>query len=94
MWDADGQVHLASTRGPCGYQETELSRRRGLSSCLTSKPCLVQMYLDGMRLSEDDFGLIKTQHLAGIEYYTGATVPAQYRIAGAACGVMLVWTKR
>jgi hypothetical protein len=91
--DAEGQVRLASTRGSCGYQEP-LARSRGLSGCASPKPCLVQMYLDDIRLSEDDFDVIKTEQLAAIEYYTGATVPVKYRIGGSACGVMLVWTKR
>jgi hypothetical protein len=63
-------------------------------SCFSSKPCLVQTYLDGMRLSEEDFDLVRTWDLAAVEYYSGATVPARYREAGSACGVMLVWSKR
>lgn len=93
VWDANGQVHIASTRSSCGYQEPGL-KRGGLSSCASSKPCLVQMYMDGLRLSEEDFDVIRTEHLTAVEYYTGARVPAQYRIGGSACGVMLLWTKR
>jgi hypothetical protein len=62
-------------------------------SCTPSKPCLVQVYLDGILLDEADFDIISTWDLAGVEYYSGATVPARYRISGSACGVMLLWSK-
>ena len=62
-------------------------------SCTSSKPCLVQTYLDDILLDEADFDIISTWDLAGVEYYSGATVPTRYRISGAACGVMLLWSK-
>ena len=45
-------------------------------------PCFVQVYLDGLKLNSD-IELIRTQDLYGVEYYTGASVPVQYRISGA-----------
>jgi hypothetical protein len=62
-------------------------------SCSSNKPCLVQAYLDDILLDEADFDIISTWDLAGVEYYSGAQVPARYRISGAACGVMLLWSK-
>ena len=55
-------------------------------------PCFVQVYLDGLKLNSD-IELIRTQDLYGVEYYTGASVPVQYRISGAACGVLLAWSR-
>ena len=62
-------------------------------SCTPSKPCIVQTYLDDILLDEADFDIISTWDLAGVEYYSGAQVPARYRISGSACGVMLLWSK-
>jgi hypothetical protein len=62
-------------------------------SCTPSKPCIVQTYLDDILLDEADFDIIKTWDLAGVEYYSGASVPVRYRISGSACGVMLLWSK-
>ena len=49
-------------------------------------------YLDGLKLNSD-IELIRTQDLYGVEYYTGASVPVQYRISEAACGVLLAWSR-
>jgi hypothetical protein len=62
-------------------------------SCTPTKPCIVQVYLDDILLDEADFDIISTWDLAGVEYYSGASVPVRYRISGAACGVMLLWSK-
>ena len=62
-------------------------------SCTPSKPCIVQTYLDDILLDEADFDIITTWDLAGVEYYSGASVPVRYRISGSACGVMLLWSK-
>lgn len=61
-------------------------------SCASSMPCFVQVYLDGLKLNSD-IELIRTQDLYGVEYYTGASVPVQYRISGAGCGVLLAWSR-
>ena len=62
-------------------------------SCNPAKPCLVQAYLDDVLLDEADFDIISTWDLAGVEYYTGSTMPVRYRLSGSACGVMLLWSK-
>ena len=62
-------------------------------SCTPNKACIVQTYLDDILLDEADFDIIATWDLAGVEYYSGAQVPVRYRISGAACGVMLLWSK-
>jgi hypothetical protein len=62
-------------------------------SCTPNKGCIVQTYLDDILLDEADFDIIATWDLAGVEYYSGAQIPARYRISGAACGVMLLWSR-
>jgi len=62
-------------------------------SCTPGRPCYVITYLDGIQLDSADFDLVTTWDIAGVEYYTGNSVPARYRVSGAACGVMLVWSK-
>jgi hypothetical protein len=63
------------------------------SSCVSTRPCFVQVYLDDINLGEADDGLIRTWDLSGAEYYTGASMPARYRTSGSACGVLLLWSK-
>jgi hypothetical protein len=76
-----------------GSSEPPVGTAISAGSCTPSKPCLVQTYLDDILLDEADFDIVSTWDLAGVEYYSGATVPARYRISGAACGVMLLWSK-
>jgi hypothetical protein len=63
-----------------------------VGSCSSSTPCFVQVYLDGVKVNSD-IELVRTSELYGVEYYTGASMPVQYRISGSACGVLLAWTR-
>ena len=67
--------------------------RTSLGSCTPGKQCYVLTFLDGIQLDSADFDLVTTWDVAGVEYYSGNNVPARYRVSGAACGVMLVWSK-
>jgi hypothetical protein len=67
--------------------------RTSIGSCMPGKQCYVLMFLDDIQLDSADFDLITTWDVAGVEYYTGNSVPPRYRVSGAACGVMLVWSK-
>ena len=71
---------------PSGMQVT-------LGSCAPGRACYVVTFLDGIQLDSADFDIIMTWDLAAVEYYTGNSVPPRYRVSGAACGVMLVWSK-
>jgi hypothetical protein len=67
--------------------------------------CPMEVYLDGGRLTDlrgtggsvrtptEIDHLISTTAVAGIEVYTRANVPEQYRALNAMCGVVLIWTK-
>jgi hypothetical protein len=71
-----------------GYEDGDMH-----GSCESSRACLMQVWLDNINLGESDPGLIRTWDLSGVEYYTGNSVPARYRTSGAACGVVLLWSK-
>jgi hypothetical protein len=62
-------------------------------SCSNMRPCLVPIYLDNIELGEADANIVRTWDLSGAEYYTPSTVPVRYRRSGAACGVLLLWSK-
>lgn len=66
-----------------------------LGSCTGDTTCPVLVFLDGMRWSQEDVDLdfIRTWDLAGVEFYSGASVPVRYRQPGAACGVVLLWSR-
>jgi hypothetical protein len=104
-----GRLRIASTRGNCGAgapkpSESPPALRQnrlgggggggGGSSCFSARPCFVKMYLDDMQLGDTEYDIVRTWDLAGVEYYTGASMPAQYRVSGSACGVLLLWSKR
>lgn len=63
--------------------------------------CVPDVYLDGVRMGtareSDGLGMldgIAPESVEGIEAYpSSVTVPAQYNVTGAACGVVLVWTQ-
>ena len=67
--------------------------RTSFGSCTPGRQCYVVTFLDDIQLDSADFDLVTTWDIAGVEYYTGNSVPARYRVSGAACGVMLVWSK-
>ncbi len=65
--------------------------------------CIVDVYLDGVRVSNADVDIVPLSLLAAIEYYAPGFVPVKYRALGAApkteggsaaCGVLLLWTIR
>jgi hypothetical protein len=80
-----GYYEIVTNRGPSGMS----------GSC--DGPLV---FLDGILVParsstrEDMLAFINPESLAGIEAYPGpSTVPAQYNLTGAACGVILLWTR-
>ncbi|HKO16186.1 MAG TPA: carboxypeptidase-like regulatory domain-containing protein [Gemmatimonadaceae bacterium] len=99
----DGERRLASTRGVCGADVSRAlphlgkgqtgSTTAGPSACFSGSPCLIRIYLDGIDLGDQDFDIVQTWDLAGVEYYSGSQMPVQFRTSGSACGVMLLWSR-
>lgn len=63
-------------------------------------PCRPDTYVDGVRYGpvrgkDDplDLRFIDGEDVAGVEYYTEVSAPAQYRRPGMICGVILIWLK-
>jgi len=61
----------------------------------------VDVYLNGVRLpaspgaarQQADLRRIRGGDVAGLEYYTGAEAPAEYRARRAGCGLLLIWLR-
>jgi hypothetical protein len=53
--------------------------------------CVTKVFLDGVH-RDSDLSDIKPESLAGVEFYNGSNVPAEYR-SGAPCGVLLLWSR-
>jgi hypothetical protein len=75
---------------------------RGNTSLNNTARCQVEVFLNGVRLSDGDAGLVPLGELGGIEYFPPGFAPPQYRVpppigsksgGGAACGVMLLWLR-
>jgi len=55
--------------------------------------CVLQVYVDGIRSSNNDLNQVPPDWLDAMEVYTGSSAPIQY--AGLnPCGVVLLWTRR
>ena len=76
-----------------GRGMTSSNANAALGTCAPTKQCYVLAFLDNLQLDSADFDLISTWDIAGVEYYTGNSVPPRYRVSGSACGVLLVWSK-
>lgn len=62
-------------------------------SCFTNQPCHVKLFLDDQPVAESDINIVRMADLYGVEYYSTGNAPPRYQLSGAACGVMLLWTK-
>ncbi len=94
-----GGVAIANTGG---VATPVFSDRPGDSFCRMPRECYVQVFLDGARMYTmslpglppriDQFSITSLEE---IEFYRGgAEVPPQYGGTGAACGTLLLWTRR
>ena len=65
-----------------------------LQSTIRLAPTCGPLYfLDGVMANERMVMALQPEHLAGIEvYHRAATVPPEFNLMGASCGVIVVWT--
>ena len=70
--------------------------RGGTDRSLRTRACLPQVFVDGVLMLEFELDRdIHPHQIEGIEVYRSASeVPAQYGGSQAACGVILIWTRR
>jgi len=55
--------------------------------------CKVQIYVDAALWPDDDLERLAVTEFAGVEYYSGANIPAQYNRTDSVCGVLLLWSR-
>jgi hypothetical protein len=66
---------------------------RGSLHAIAGGPCLFNLYIDGIRVSELNLYRYSVNEFAAIESYVGAQIPAQYNGVGSGCGVLLLWSR-
>lgn len=76
-----------------GARQTVADAATSPSSCFSDHPCHVKLFLDGQPVAETDINIVHTSELYGVEYYANGNAPPQYQLSGAACGVILLWTR-
>jgi hypothetical protein len=90
-----GAEYLRSLRG-AGINGNESLNRNDIRS---PKGCWVVVYLDGIPLWNSppslppEMARFSPQNLAGIEYYSSAQTPVEYKNLINDCGVLLLWTR-
>jgi hypothetical protein len=53
--------------------------------------CPLDVYLDGMRIKQEDMRGIPPEMIYGIEIHSVATVPVRYKVGN--CGALFLWTR-
>jgi hypothetical protein len=73
-----------------------VSSRQGSRNALRGGACSYDVYMDGLRISDErrDLERIRVNEIGGVEAYAGpASIPVQYNPTGSACGVVLFWSR-
>lgn len=76
-----------------GARQTAGDAATSPSSCFSDHPCHVKLFLDDQPVAESDINIVHTSELYGVEYYSTGNAPPRYQVSGAACGIILLWTK-
>ena len=76
-----------------GARQTVADAATSRSSCFSDHPCHVKLFLDDQPVAEADINIVHTSELYGVEYYSTGNAPPRYQVSGAACGIILLWTK-
>jgi len=76
-----------------GARQTVAEAATSQSSCFSDHPCHVKLFLDDQPVAETDINIVHTSELYGVEYYSTGNAPPKYQVSGAACGIILLWTK-
>jgi hypothetical protein len=61
-------------------------------SSLLRGPCVLDVYIDGVRMADPNLDQIPEHMVEAIEVYAGVDTPLQYQDASP-CGVVLMWTR-
>lgn len=87
------QLGAKMTGAGSGAQQTTADAATSQGSCFSDHPCHVKLFLNDQPIAEQDIGTIHTRDLYGVEYYSTGNAPPRYQVSGAACGIILLWTK-
>ena len=94
------QLGYASDTLPAGTgtrEDASTGNKLVLMRSVTGEWCAPGIYLNGILLPGVSAGdvntLITTKQVAGIEVYTAASVPAQFKQTMTGCGVVAIWRK-
>lgn len=84
------ETHFPGVRTVRMTDGTERAAVSELGSCN-----MVRVFLDDLRVPDDDLASITLSELAGIEYYTAASQPVQYKLGRhASCPLLILWSRR
>lgn len=86
-------AHFPGLRVVRGVQANRVAS--GIHVNMTGEPCYVQMFIDGVMVPDGDVDMVNVRDLALLEFHTPGNIPVQFqnRLAGAPCGVLLLWLK-
>ena len=73
-----------------GPLETQVVSTHGATS-FGNAPCPLDVFLDGMRIKQEDLRGIPPEVIFGLEIHSVATAPARYKVG--LCGALFVWTR-
>ncbi|MDB4950819.1 MAG: TonB-dependent receptor plug [Gemmatimonadetes bacterium] len=81
------------THSGSGHDEHWLVSPRSFAG--GGRACIMAIYLDGIRLSDNDIDAVSTEALEAVEVYNSAAeIPAEYNTTnGGSCGAVLLWTR-
>jgi len=77
---------------------TRTPRKCVAGSARAGGGCKYMIYVDGIRMTDENLLLLSVNQFAGVESYTPATTPSKYNMTGrpgtnSACGVLLFWSR-
>lgn len=91
--DLPGITMLCPKTGPRKFECFAVSGR-GKKYAVQGGACEINLYIDGVPVSDNDLEKLNTSEFAAVEFYSGgATIPVQYNLTGSSCGVILLWTR-
>jgi CarboxypepD_reg-like domain len=92
--DRRQNVEYLATGRQCGPGSALLSCKGGVTYCP------VTLFLDGVMIYDasrgeapPDMRDFDPKHIAAVEFYSAATVPAKYNQTSSGCGVLILWTR-
>jgi hypothetical protein len=78
-----------------GQALIEAAQPMSFQTTISGRRCLANLYIDGMPVSNEAINSITPADIEGFEIYTNTgAIPAEFNSSmGAACGVVVIWTR-